>query len=111
MVDKHWTVELAEKVFDSGYKYAIMRHTPNFVDTDEKPKLIGFNNISEFYDKIEELGFIGYDKFGLALRPSVDRYTVMYYSENGAYWVVAYIFERPNDYKMPDLSQAGIVKI
>lgn len=111
VADKHWTVELAEKVFDSGYKYAIMRHTPNFVDTGEKPKLIGFNNISEFYDKIEELGFIGYNKFRLALRPIVDRYTVMYYNENGAYWVVAYIFERPNDYKMPDLSQTGIIKI
>lgn len=108
---KHWTIELAEKVFDSGYKYAIMRRKPNFVDTKDKPKMIGFNNISELYDKFEEISFTKYERVRLALKPGPDKHSVMYYREDGSYWVVGYIFERPSNYKMPDLSQAGIVKI
>lgn len=111
MEDKHWTVELAEKVFDSGYKYAIMRRTPNFVETSEKPKMVGLNDISEFYDKFQEMSFTKYDKVRLALKPDRDRYTVMYYREDGSYWVVGYLFERPSNYKVPDLSKMGIIKV
>lgn len=57
------------------------------------------------------MSFTKYDKVRLALKPGLDRYTVMYYREDGSYWVVGFIFERPNDYKMPDLSQTGIIKI
>lgn len=103
MADKHWTEKLAEKVFDSGYKYAIMRNGVK--------KAVGFNNLVEFIHKIKELGGL-YDDNRLAIKPVTnDMFDIVYYYEDGSYWVVGFIFERPNDYKMPDLSQAGIIKI
>lgn len=116
MVDKHWTEKLAEKVFDSGYNYAIMRRTPNFVGVSDKPKMVGFNKILEFYDKIQEMSCVQYERVRLALRPGPNKhsYTVMYYPEGAMHRVVGYLFEKPCDYKpldKPDLSQAGIIKI
>jgi len=91
---------LAEKVFDSGYRYAIMKRTPNCVGLRDTPTMIGFNDISEFYDKFQEISLAKYEKVRLALKPNTDRYYIMHYQEDGSYWVMGYLFERPSNYKV-----------
>lgn len=97
--EKHWTIELSESIFDQGFRYAIMKRTPQGINNNVTPKMLGFDNLEEFYNVFCLLNpnHKMYEKTRFAIIPlDKNKFNIMHYLDNGMYYVVGFIFKNKN---------------